>query len=362
MGWSRSALDPSVMFYPAALLAMGVEGVVGRLRGRPIYRVADTICNLGTALLDQWFVTLAARLVGLELYVLVWSALALHRFSVTSPWTWVLALLSYDFIYYWRHRLFHECNLLWASHVVHHQSEEFNLSVGLRQSWFSRVFALPLNLLLALAGVPPLVFVVASAALNVYQFCLHTRLVGRLGPIEHVMMTPSNHRVHHGVEREYVNRNYGGFFTVWDKLFGTYRQEGVEPTYGVLSPLRSANPVIHYLAPWRDLLVKSQRTPGVRNRVAYLLRPNFQSDTTRWTTTDPVRDFGEDGKHAPPPVLGWRRIFVLAGQFAALIGLSCLLLTRKTLSSGPITAVIVVAATAALFGLGRLVDRRTGRN
>jgi sterol desaturase/sphingolipid hydroxylase (fatty acid hydroxylase superfamily) len=353
MNLLRAHLDPSLIFYPAGLLAMAAEGLVAWRKGRVVYRAADTVCNLGTALLDQWLVTLAARLVALELYSAVWMRCALFSIDALAVSTWIFAFLAYDFVYYWRHRLFHECNLLWASHVVHHQSEEFNLSVGLRVSWSSRAFALLLNLPLALLGIPPLPFVAASVAHNVYQFCLHTRLVRPLGPIEALMVTPSHHRVHHGTDRSYVNRNYGGFFIFWDKLFGTFARETTEPIYGVQSPPGSCNPVIHYVQPWRSLAMVVRRSRSAREAIAYLLRPRFVADTAAAPSQSPP----ERGARAIPTLR--RRDAVVAGlQFTVLCGLSSVLLSRRELSSAAATFVLVCASVWGLFVIGRLVDRR----
>lgn len=170
---------------------------------------------------------------------------------------WLVAMVGWDFAYYWHHRLEHECRLFWASHVNHHSSRHFNLSTALRQPWTpitSLVFFPPL----ALIGVAPWM-VMVSAGLNlIYQYWVHTELIGKLpAAIESVFNTPSHHRVHHGANAEYLDKNYGGIFIVWDRLFGTFELERVPVVYGLTKNITSFNPFFiafhEYLAIARDL-------------------------------------------------------------------------------------------------------------
>jgi len=162
---------------------------------------------------------------------------------------WVALILLVDLAYYFFHRASHRVNLLWAGHVVHHQSEEYNLSVALRQNWFEKVLEWPFYLPLAILGFPPLMFLAVSTANTLYQFWIHTRTVGSLGILEGILNTPSAHRVHHGINPKYIDRNYGGMFAFWDRLFGTWQREEQEPVYGTVKPLNSFNPLwanVHY--------------------------------------------------------------------------------------------------------------------
>jgi hypothetical protein len=151
----------------------------------------------------------------------------------------------YDFCYYWVHRAGHEINLFWASHVIHHSSEDFNLATALRQSatgfYFKWAFYLPL----ALLGIPTKVFVVVALIDLLYQYWVHTQLVRRLGILERFLVTPSNHRVHHGQNDYCIDKNYGGIFSLWDQLFGTYADERADEKiiYGIRKPLNSWDPV-----------------------------------------------------------------------------------------------------------------------
>jgi sterol desaturase/sphingolipid hydroxylase (fatty acid hydroxylase superfamily) len=171
---------------------------------------------------------------------------------------WVALLLADDVAYYWFHRAHHEVRLLWASHVVHHSSQYFNFSTALRQTW-TPFTSIPFFVPLALLGFPPWMLVLQQSINLLYQFFLHTERIDKLPrPVEAVLNTPSHHRVHHGMNGRYLDRNYGGMLIVWDRLFRTFEPEGERVVYGLTHQLRSHNPVVvashEYVALWRDLV------------------------------------------------------------------------------------------------------------
>ncbi len=185
---------------------------------------------------------------------------------------WTIAILGWDFVYYWSHRWAHEIRIFWASHVNHHSSQHYNLSVALRQEWGEWV-RLPLYLPLALFGVEPWVIVAATAVNLVYQYWLHTEVIGTLpGWFEFVFNTPSHHRVHHGVNQQYLDRNYGSILIIWDRLFGTFEPEGERVVYGLTRNIDSFNPLViathEYVDIWRD--VRSATTWA--DRIGYVVR------------------------------------------------------------------------------------------
>ncbi|MDX1408307.1 MAG: sterol desaturase family protein, partial [Saprospiraceae bacterium] len=183
-----------------------------------------------------------------------------HRlFEIRETWwMWCLLFVGVDFFYYWFHRLSHEVNVLWGAHIVHHQSEEYNLSVALRQSSFQGFFSMIFYLPLALIGFNPLAFVTINAFQTLYQFWIHTKTIHKLpGPVEFIFNTPSHHRVHHGRNPRYIDKNHGGTLIVFDRIFGTFQKEDEEVVYGVTRPLQSWNPVWanvdYYVDLWREL-------------------------------------------------------------------------------------------------------------
>ncbi|MSR01208.1 MAG: sterol desaturase family protein [Gemmatimonadetes bacterium] len=259
-------IKASIPFFFALI---GLELLIARVRHRPLYRLNDSISDLSCGILSQLagiFISLGT-IFGFGWVSTHWSlqrVLDLPGWIDRSPFagggldlaalaSWSLVFVLDDFAYYWMHRVSHVSHLLWAGHVVHHSSEEFNLTVALRQSslhgFMSWVFYLPL----AVLGVPVTMWVVCHALSLVYQFWIHTRAIRTMGPIEVVMNTPSHHRVHHGVNPEYQDKNYAGTFIVWDRLFGTFEPERTEPVYGLTKPLASWNPLWANLHVFRDI-------------------------------------------------------------------------------------------------------------
>ena len=176
--------------------------------------------------------------------------------------------MGVDFLYYWWHRLSHEVSFLWAAHVVHHQSEDYNLAVALRQAPLTNLTIWVFYAPLALVGVPAPVYATTAAFSTLYQFWIHTGLVGRLGPLERVINTPSLHRVHHAINPRYLDKNYGATFMIWDRLFGTYAAEEEPCVYGTVKPLASFNPLWAQVAYLVELAKKSWATPRFADKVS----------------------------------------------------------------------------------------------
>jgi len=162
---------------------------------------------------------------------------------MTAWWAWVVLIVTEDFCYYLFHRFSHRVRLGWAAHVNHHSSRYYNLSTALRQSWTTPFYGFAFYLPLAWLGFHPLAIVVAHSINLIYQFWIHTEAVGRLGPLEWILNTPSHHRVHHGINPRYIDRNYGGIFIIWDRLFGTFEPEREAPRYGLTTQLTTFNPL-----------------------------------------------------------------------------------------------------------------------
>mgnify|MGYP002714520603 FL=1 len=223
---------------PFFFLLIGLELLADRWRGMRTYRLADALNSLSAGVLSQ-ATGILTKVVGLLTYAFAWEQLALFELSEGSFWVWIFAFVFYDFCYYWNHRLGHERNVLWAAHAVHHQSEDYNLSTALRQTSTGFICGWIFYLPMALVGVPPLVFLTVAALNLLYQFWVHTRHIPKLGWFEWLFITPSNHRVHHAQNPIYMDRNYGGVFIVWDRLFGTFQEElDEEPViFGVTVPL-----------------------------------------------------------------------------------------------------------------------------
>lgn len=201
----------------------------------------DVILNLNSGHVLMWVCR------GLEVAGFTW--LYVHAsFHWVDQWhpvaQWIFAFLAWDLGFYWMHRLHHRFGFLWAIHAVHHEGEHFNLSLGVRNAWLSSLTSLPFFIPLAIVGVAPEIFVVVSGLHYSVQFYNHSGWVGSSGFLDRIMVTPANHRVHHGCNPEYIDRNFGGTLLLWDKLFGTYQRRlpNVPIRYGVHHPTQSDNP------------------------------------------------------------------------------------------------------------------------
>jgi sterol desaturase/sphingolipid hydroxylase (fatty acid hydroxylase superfamily) len=242
------------------------------------YEVRDTVTSLtmGIGSVGVGIVYKAAQLV---VYAALYAVTPL-RLDTSLWWVWVVIFFAEDLAYYWYHRAHHEVRILWASHVVHHSSQRYNFSTALRQTW-TPFGGIPFWAPLALLGVPVWAIFLQQSISLIYQFFLHTERVGKLWrPVEYVMNTPSHHRVHHGMNNAYLDRNYGGILVIWDRLFRSFEPEGERVVYGLTKQLRTHNPLVvathEYASIWAD--VRTART--WRDRLGHVLRgPGWQPGT-----------------------------------------------------------------------------------
>jgi alkylglycerol monooxygenase len=230
------------LLVPFFILGIVVEAVVAKRRQRRVYNGSTMVSDLGAGIASQVVEIFLKVLIVLG-YAWIYEHGRLVTFADDSPWPWLIAFVGIDLGFYWWHRLSHVVNVMWGVHVVHHHSEDFNLSVALRQPAFELATAIWFYAPLALLGVPAPVWVTMYALNLFFQFWVHTELVGRIGPLEGILNTPSAHRVHHGINPKYLDKNYGGIFMLWDRLFGTYQREEEPVVFGVTKPLRNFNPV-----------------------------------------------------------------------------------------------------------------------
>lgn len=245
-------MNVAVLAVPLYILLILLELAYERWSGRHTYRLADAVTSIDTAVL-RMLLEGPLRLLLVIPYAWLYEHARLWTLDPTSPWTWLLGFVAVDFCFYWAHRSLHRYNLLWGAHQPHHSSEDFNLSTALRKGAFQTAFDWPFYLPLALLGLPLPLFLVLLGAQLVYQFWIHSQHVGRLGMLEWFMVTPSNHRVHHGQNDRYIDKNHGGVFIVWDRLFGTFADETEVVRYGVTTPVRTFDPLRLQFSWWRLL-------------------------------------------------------------------------------------------------------------
>jgi len=266
------SINPIGVAVPFFFALLGIEILVARRKHRTLHRLNDSMSDLTCGMGDQ-LIGVFTKAIPLGIYALVESHFGLLELTTASPWLWIAAMLLVDHQYYWYHRFSHRVNLGWATHVVHHQSEEYNLAVALRQPWFTQSYNWVFYLPLALLGIPTIVWATCYALNLLYQFWIHTRLIDRLGPLEWFLNTPSHHRVHHGVNDEYLDRNYAGILIVWDRLYGTFQAEQAEVLYGTRRPLRSWNPLWANVEPLVHVARLSAASKGLSEKLYALIAP-----------------------------------------------------------------------------------------
>ena len=271
---------------PVFFLMIGIEFIFGVIKGTNNYRLNDSIAAISLGLISR-----LPPLLNLGIQGVVWTYVATNLNMSLMPkdsWvTWVIAFLFYDLCYYWMHRMSHEVKVLWASHVVHHQGEEFNLSTALRQTssgWLWKwIFYIPMFMI----GIPGEVFFTVAAINLLYQFWVHTEHIKTLGPLELIFITPSNHRIHHAQNPEYIDANYGGVFIIWDRIFGTYipERDDLKPIYGTVKPLRSWNPIWSNLEIYHQMIRDTIHTKTLKNKIKVWF------SSTRWRPEDVYEKF-----------------------------------------------------------------------
>jgi sterol desaturase/sphingolipid hydroxylase (fatty acid hydroxylase superfamily) len=293
-----------VFAIPVFFLFIALEWWWMKRQNKSYYRLNDTINDLSCGISQQILRAFSKAFV-VGAYVFVYTNWRMMSLSKGSVLTWLVAFFAVDLCYYWFHRCGHRINVVWATHVVHHQSEEYNLAVALRQGAFQPFFTTLFYLPMALLGFPPIVFLAMASVNTLYQFWIHTRLVGKLGWLESFLNTPSHHRVHHGKNPKYLDKNYAGVLIIWDRLFGTFQEEEEEPVYGVTERLDSWNPVwanVHTLSVlarrawdaerWRDKWLLWWMPPEWKTQGEAPSLPHPELDPARYTKYNPVVALG----------------------------------------------------------------------
>jgi sterol desaturase/sphingolipid hydroxylase (fatty acid hydroxylase superfamily) len=345
---------------PVFFALIALELAWGWRSGRNPYRTNDAITSIGLGAMSQ-VSGVFTRLFRIGIYTWLAGHVALAQWPPHAWWTLPAALVFYDFCYYWHHRWMHEIGVAWAAHVVHHSSEDYNLSAALRQSSTGALLGWIPYVPMAVAGVPPEAFAMVALIDLLYQYWIHTELVGRLGWFDRVFASPSNHRVHHAVNDVYIDRNYGGILIVWDRLFGTFQDELAQepPVYGTRAPLRSFNPVWANLEVyaalardawrtrrWVDKLQVWVRRPGWRPADVAAAEPRAPFSLARRQRFDP----------AVPAAVRRYALF----QFAIVLGFTVHFLQMQRTAPTAEVAGYLAFIAAALVGIGGLLEARRG--
>jgi alkylglycerol monooxygenase len=315
------------MSIPIFFVLIGIELVVERITNKKLYRLPDAIANLSCGITSQ-LSGLFLKVFAIGIYQLLHENFNLVTWDKT--WVYWLALfLLADLAYYWAHRMSHEINLFWGGHVVHHQSEDYNLSVALRQSSLQVVWTFAFSLPLAFIGFETFDFAIMSAYITLYQFWIHTESINKMGWFEYIFNTPSHHRVHHGRDPKYIDKNHAGTLIIWDRMFGTFQQEEERPTYGITKPINSWNAVFANFSHYEEMGKDLKRIPKWKDKIKYLfMKPGWLPEYLGGYRPAPSVDKGTYKKYETPSSLSLN-LYVLFQYVLCLIGTSMFLFAQK---------------------------------
>lgn len=268
-------MPPAILYYaiPGFLILLILEAWFSLKEQRALYESRDTWSSLamGVGNLASGLIT-KAMIFGLFTLLYRWRLFTLDG---SQWWHWALAFFADDFSYYWFHRCSHHVNWFWASHVVHHSSRKYNLAAALRQTWTGNLTGSFLFWCwMPLIGFHPIIVLMMQSISLIYQFWIHTEAIHRLpAPIEFIFNTPSHHRVHHGVDLKYLDKNHAGILIIWDRLFGSFKEEEERPEYGLTRNIGSFNPIVIAFKTWVELFRKAFHAGSFVNGIRYFLKP-----------------------------------------------------------------------------------------
>lgn len=292
---------PNIVLYaiPFFALTVLIEGLLIAKHSPNSYKIKDALTSI-TMGLGNVAIGFLSKIIALIALLFIYQNFRFFTIPI-SWWSFLLILFADDFSYYWSHRIGHRSRFFWASHVVHHSSQEYNLSTALRQTWTGGFFTFVFYLWMALIGFHPAMILFQMGISLLYQYWIHTELIQKMPKwFEAVFNTPSHHRVHHGNNPLYLDKNHAGIFIIWDRLFGTFQAELEEEkvTYGLTNNISSYNPIIIAFKEWASLLkdVFTSKT-SISNRLNYFIKPpGWKHDGTGKLSEDLLQEWDENRK------------------------------------------------------------------
>jgi len=268
-------MPPALLYYaiPGFIILLSLEAWFSYRENKHLYEAKDTWSSLGLGI-GNVVIGFVTKALIFALFTLLYK----YRFfelDSTKWWFWMLLFLADVFSYYWFHRTAHNVNWFWASHVVHHSSQHYNLAAALRQTWTGNLTGSFLFWAwMPLAGFHPVWVLFMQQISLIYQFWIHTETVQKLPrPLEFILNTPSHHRVHHGSDLKYLDKNHAGILIIWDRLFGSFQPEQERPTYGLTKNISSFNPIVVALKTWRELFKAAIHSGSFMNAINYFIQP-----------------------------------------------------------------------------------------
>jgi len=342
---------------PVFFILIGVELIIAKLQRTQLYRLSDAVSNISCGVTQQ-VVGVFLKIATLGLYTFIYHQYRIFDFANTW-WVYLLLFVAVDFFYYWFHRYAHEISVFWGTHVVHHQSEDYNLSVALRQSAFQVLISSLFYLPLAFLGFEPMTFVLINTIQTLYQFWIHTEVIDRMPAwFEFIFNTPSHHRVHHGRNPKYIDKNHGGTLIIFDRLFGTFQAEEEPVVYGVTKPLNTWSPIWANVDYYKDLAANMQRVDAWGDRLQMLVRrPGWLPESAGGTP--PFQEVSrEEIQKYDRPLPTWVHIYVLLQFAVVLLGATIFLATVKDNYLQPSMLYMALSVLLSVGSLAALLDAR----
>ena len=255
---------------PIVLAIIMAEVLFSSFYNKNLYKKNDTLCTIGL-LSGNIFMVFALKGATLALHFYLFQFKIFNLTEILPIWVlWVITFLAIDLVFYFYHRISHRVNFLWAIHMSHHSSEEMNFAVSFRQAWFGPLSKIPFFMILPLIGFDPTIVAVAGVVSTLWGIVGHTQIIGKLGPLELIFNTPSHHRVHHGSNKQYIDKNYGNLLIIWDRMFGTFEPEDEPVKFGLVRNVNTFNPTKITFMGWTDIF-KSIKNASSFNEVIYYL-------------------------------------------------------------------------------------------
>ena len=239
---------------PIVLTMIFIEILISNFRNQNFYKSGDTLCTIGL-LSGNIIVAFAIKGMVLAFHIFLYQFRVFDFVNQIPIWAlWIITFISIDLVFYVYHRMSHRIRFLWAIHLSHHSSEEMNFAVSFRQAWFGPISKIPFFMVLPLLGFDPTIIAVAGVISTLWGIVGHTQVIGKLGPLEWIFNTPSHHRVHHGSNKQYIDKNYGNLLIIWDRLFGTFEPEDEEVKFGLVNNVNTFNPVKVTFMAWMSMI------------------------------------------------------------------------------------------------------------
>jgi sterol desaturase/sphingolipid hydroxylase (fatty acid hydroxylase superfamily) len=349
-------INPIILAIPVYFILIGVEVLYDRLNHKKRYRLNDAITNISCGITEQ-ATGVFVKVFTVAVYHFFFVNFAIFSVPETVFWTVVL-FLGVDFFYYWAHRMSHQINLFWIGHIVHHQSEDYNFSVALRQGALQKVFTSVFYIPLAVIGFKTEWFLFIGAFTTLYQFWIHTEMIDKLPRwFEFIFNTPSHHRVHHGRNEKYLDKNHAGTLIIWDRMFDTFQKEEEKPDYGVTSQTATFDPIKAHIDPikalWKNMNAFEKSTDKLR--VLY--------KSPAWLAKQPQIDLPTHPVEKYNSTIGSDRGYYILFQYAIILGITAFFLFQFSIFEVVTKVSFLAFILFSVMVIGKLLDQsKTGSN